>query len=56
MILEPREFAVVESYPTFWTDDNPPTPRVQVSTEEAYTAFVNCSEDELPEDSAPDAA
>jgi len=50
MLLEPRESAVVESYPTFWTDEAPPAHRVLVSTEEAYTTFVNCSEDDLPED------
>jgi hypothetical protein len=50
MRLEPPEPTVAESYPTFWADDNAPLPKVPVSTEEAYTEFVNCSEDDLPED------
>ena len=55
MVVEPREAAVVESYPTFWTDDNSPTPRALPTTEEPYTDFVNYAEDDLPEDTASEA-
>lgn len=57
MTLEPREVAVVESYPTFWDDIRPlPTP-VLVDGEDAYMAFVNLTEGILPADpdSVPDA-
>lgn len=54
MRSEPREPAAAESYPTFWLDEAVPTPVhvPAVMPEEAYTAFVDCTEDELPVDAA----
>lgn len=54
MNAEPRETAVAESYPTFW-DAAPLAPAVQIDPpEDAYTAFINMTDDELPVNSAPD--
>jgi hypothetical protein len=54
MMLEPREPAVAESYPTFWDD----FPRAPASTfqppEDAYATFVNLTEEDLPADLQPD--
>ena len=55
MMLEPRELAVAESYPTFW-DELPRSPVLQVRpTDDAYSAFVNLIEEELPAELLPDA-
>jgi hypothetical protein len=57
---EPRGPAATESYPTFW-DDVPRRPAAApVAPDEAYSAFVNLTEDdfpgaELPAASEPDA-
>jgi len=54
MNLEPRALAVAESYPTFW-DDPPLAPAAPVvAPDEAYTAFVNLTEDDLPADDSAD--
>jgi hypothetical protein len=54
MNVEPRGLAVAESYPTFW-DETPPSPvPPAVAAEDAYTAFVNLIEDDLPAVAAPD--
>ena len=48
MMLEPREPAVAESYPTFW-DELPRTPASAVQPrDDAYTTFVNLTEEDLP--------
>ena len=53
MNLEPREVAATESYPTFW-DETPPQPEaLPVPAEEAYTTFVNLTEDEFPSGEFP---
>jgi hypothetical protein len=45
---EPRALAATESYPTFW-DDLPKLPAAApVAPEEAYSAFVNLTEDAFP--------
>jgi hypothetical protein len=50
MMLEPREPAVAESYPTFW-DELPRTPASIVQpVDDAYSTFVNLTEEELPAD------
>jgi len=51
MHSEPSHPAVAESYPTFWNDDaQTPVPVVLVvPPDEAYSAFVGLTEDELPE-------
>jgi hypothetical protein len=56
MTLEPREVAAVESYPTFWDEAPPHSPAVTDPVDDAYAAFVNLTEDELPADpgSEPD--
>ena len=55
---EPREPAAAESYSTFWEDAPRATSCQPVPGEDAYTAFVNMSEDEFPSDewrlSSPD--
>jgi hypothetical protein len=55
MMLQPREPAVAESYLTFWNE----TPRTyagpQVPVEDAYTAFVNLTEGDLPAETFTDA-
>ena len=54
MNAEPREPAVAESYPTFW-DAAPPAPVIQIGPpEDAYTAFVNLTEDKLPVNTVSD--
>ncbi len=54
MNAEPREPAVAESYPTFW-DAALHAPAIQVGPpEDADTAFVNLTEDELPVNTVPD--
>ena len=54
MNAESREPAVAESYPTFW-DAAPLAPISQVGhPEDAYTAFVNLTEDALPANTVPD--
>ena len=53
MMLEPREPAVAESYPTFW-DELPRTPASIVQPpDDAYSAFVNLTEEDLPADILP---
>jgi len=48
MSFEPRDSAAAESYPTFW-DDTPPAPAAPAEADgDAYTTFVNLTEDELP--------
>jgi hypothetical protein len=59
MNLEPREHAATESYPTFW-DAAPQSPvAAPVAPEEAYSEFVNLTEDAFPgtnsRDNEPDA-
>ena len=44
----PREVAVMESYPTFWDETPKPATPVRVAPEEAYSEFVNLTEDEFP--------
>jgi hypothetical protein len=55
MMLEPRNSAVAESYPTFWEE----TPRTNASPsvpiEDAYTAFVNLTEGDSPAETFTDA-
>lgn len=54
MNVEPREPAVAESYPTFW-DETPPLPVVPVvAADDAYSAFVNLIEDDLPAETTSD--
>jgi hypothetical protein len=54
MRSEPREPAAAESYPTFWVDDAAPipVPVPAVLPDEAYAAFVDCTEEEFPADAA----
>lgn len=42
---------VADSYPTFWTHEShhPHPPTAPTPPDEAYSAFVNLTEDELPE-------
>ena len=48
MMLEPREPAVAESYPTFW-DELPRTPASNAQPrDDAYTTFVNLTEEDFP--------
>jgi hypothetical protein len=55
MVLEPREPAAAESYPTFW-DDFPRTPVSQLEpADDAYSVFVNLVEDDLPAELLADA-
>ncbi|WP_439623707.1 hypothetical protein [Gemmata sp.] len=58
MRSEPREPAAAESYPTFWVSDAAPAPVLvpAVLPEEAYAAFVDCTEDEFPADAVPSTA
>ena len=54
MMLEPREPAVAESYPTFW-DELPRTPvSIAHPPDDAYSTFVNLTEEDLPADLIPD--
>jgi hypothetical protein len=47
MTFEPRDSAAAESYPTFW--DDVPAPAAPAAPDgDAYTTFVNLTEDELP--------
>jgi hypothetical protein len=54
MMIEPREPAAAESYPTFWDA----LPRTSVPhfdpPEDAYGAFINLSEEDLPAELLPD--
>jgi hypothetical protein len=54
MVLQPREPAATESYPTFW--DEIPTPSVvpPLPLEDAYSTFVNLAEDDSRADAVPD--
>jgi hypothetical protein len=55
MMLEPREPAAAESYPTFW-DELPRAPVPDVDGhDDAYSAFVNLTEEDLPADLLADA-
>lgn len=58
MRTEPREPAAAESYPTFWVEDAAPTPvsAPAVLPDEAYAAFVDCTEEEFPADAAASTA
>lgn len=54
MVLEPREPAAAESYPTFW-DALPRTSASRVEPpDDAYGAFVNLTEEDLPAELLPD--
>lgn len=48
MKTEPRETAVAESYPTFWDQPSKPAVATPIAPEEAYSTFVNLTEDEFP--------
>jgi hypothetical protein len=54
MMLEPREPAAPESYPTFW-DELPRNPATHpLPVEDAYSAFVNLTEEDLQCEVLPD--
>ena len=50
------EPVVAESYPTFWDEPTPTTHTAIVPPEDAYSAFVNLCEDDLPPDEQTDDA
>ncbi len=54
MMLEPRDLAAAESYPTFWdeTPHNPIGPTVL--PDDAYSTFVNLTDDDLQMDVLPE--
>ncbi len=52
---EPRKVAVTESYPTFWNDAPHPPANPPAAPKEAYSEFVNLTEDESPHTNPDDA-
>ena len=54
MMLEPREPAAAESYPTFWDEFPRTLPSHVEPADDAYSAFVNLTEEDLPAELLPD--
>ena len=56
MSRELRARAPAEAYPTVWdAESTPPTPEPGTAAADAYSAFVDLTEQELPADPTPDA-
>ena len=54
MKIQPSEPVIAESYPTFW-DDMTSSPISQIdSSEDAYTTFVNLTDDDFPAEAPSD--